>query len=241
MEISTTSLVPAQNRLIQSLPRRQRADILDRCTAVDLHYGNELCDPLHPLQQIYFPTTAIISIVAGVDGHHPMELGMIGRDGVLGANLAFGFDIEPLQALIRRSGTALKMSAAQIRHARDVCPALLPTLNRYLYALIAQFAQTAACGRFHRVESRLARCLLMTSDRAPPGPLLLTHQVLAKMLGVRRSAITIAAGGLQKHGFIHYRRGRVTILDRAGLQTAACSCYPTAGDDGGLDAGFVKR
>lgn len=172
-----------------------------------------------------FPLSGVISLAATIHGHEPLEVGMIGNEGVLGATLALGIGAAPLRGVVQGPGTALRMTASQLRRGLHDGPGLLRTLNRYLYVFVTQLSQTAACTQFHDVETRLVRWLLMTHDRAHADHFHLTHQFLADMLGVRRSAVTIAAGALQKRGLIHYRRGEITVLSRSGLEAASCECY----------------
>ena len=151
-------------------------------------------------------------------------MGLIGNEGMLGATLVLGVEVAPMRAVVQGAGAAWRMNP---RDSRRNCttPALRRTIHRYLYVLLTQFAQSAACTHFHEIEPRLARWLLMTHDRAHADHFYLTHEVLAAMLGVRRSSITIAAGALQQRGLIRYVRGDISILDRPGLEAAACGCY----------------
>jgi len=144
---------------------------------------------------------------------------------MVGISLALGIGVSPVRALVQGGGGALRMSAAGFRKALGASPALRHALNRYAHALIAQITQTAACNRFHRVQARLARWLLMTRDRVGSGEFRLTHEFLAHMLGVRREGVTGAASALQRRGLIGYRRGDIRIVDHAGLEAAACGCY----------------
>lgn len=225
------SPAPAVNRLIERLPRKERRGLLARGEPVDLTFGETLCEQEHRYRHVYFPLTGFISLVATVRGHQPLEIGMIGNEGMLGATLAFGIDTAPLRGVVQGTGIALRLTAPQFRCGLRDGPGLLRVLNRYLYVLMAQLSQMVACTRFHGVEVRLARWLLMTRDRAHADHFYLTHQFLADMLGVRRSAVTIAAGALQERELIHYIRGNITILSRRGLEAASCECYGTAASD----------
>jgi CRP-like cAMP-binding protein len=164
-------------------------------------------------------------LVAPVDGYASLEVGMIGSEGMFGIGLMLGVDVSPLHALVQGGGPALRMTARRFRRELEESPALQRALNRYLYVLISQLAQTAACTRFHVVEARLARWLLMTRDRARSDEFYLTQDFLSHMLGVRRVGVTKAAGSLQRRKLIDYSRGVITILDRGGLKAAACGCY----------------
>lgn len=219
------------NSLIDNLPRRERKSILQRCQPVDLIFGAVLCSPDQPFEHVYFPLSGFISLVVTVSGHRPLELGLIGNEGVLGATLALGVDEAPVRAVVQGEGTALRMTAAQLRRELRRSPGLLLALNRYLYVSLTQLSQTAACTAFHEVEPRLARWLLMSHDRAHADHFHLTHEFLADMLGVRRSGITIAAGVLQRRKLIRYSRGDISVLDRKGLEAASCECYGALVED----------
>jgi CRP-like cAMP-binding protein len=220
------SLPPAgTNRLIASLPRKDRQQFLAGCKPVELVFEEILAEPGEPLRQVLFPTTGFISLTTTVDEHATLEVGLIGDEGMLGASLALGVAVWPLHALVQGAGSALCMGAAKFRRELDRSSALQRLLKRYLFVLMSQLAQTAACTRFHVVEARLARWLLMTQDRAHSNQFHVTHDFLAYMLGVRRVGITKAATALQKNRLITYTRGEVTVLDRSGLVAAACGCY----------------
>ena len=222
---------PVTNRLIGGLPARDHARALEHCESVDLVFGTILCEPGQPFRYAYFPLTGFISLVATVSGHKPLEMGLIGNEGMLGATLALGVRNSPQRGVVQGSGTALRMTVAHLRAELRDSAALRRTLDRYLYVLMAQLSQTAACTRFHAIEARLARWLLMTHDRAHGDHFDLTHDFLADMLGVRRSAVTIAAGALQRRKLISYSRGRIVIQDRKGLEAASCECYRAVVDD----------
>lgn len=214
-----------ENRLLARLPLRERQRLLLHCDEVQLSFGDVLCEAGAPMRHLYFPLDGFISQVFILGHHRPLELGLIGNEGVLGATLALDVSTAPSRAVVQGSGRALRITVRQWRLALRDCPRLLRVLKRYLYVLLTQLMRNAACGHFHEVEPRLARWLLMTQDCAHVDKLQLTHSYLADMLGVRRSGVTIAAGALQSRQLIHYQRGQITILDRASLELVACECY----------------
>jgi CRP-like cAMP-binding protein len=216
----------AENRLIALLPRPDRASLLAVCESVQLELGTVLCKPGETTRHVYFPSDSVISLLtAAVEGEPGLEVGMVGREGMLGAQLALGVSAIPLHALVQGAGATWRVPVAAFRRELSSSKALQVSLRRYVYVLMAQLATSAACTRFHNVEPRLARWLLMTQDRMHSNTFHLTHEFLAHMLGVRRVGITGAASGLQRQGLIRYRRGDISVLDRIGLEAAACSCY----------------
>ncbi|AKJ31199.1 Crp/Fnr family transcriptional regulator [Caldimonas brevitalea] len=215
----------AENHLLALLPRRDRVSLLAACETVQLDLGEVLCEPGEPTRHVYFPCDCFISLVSAIRGEPGLEVGMVGREGMLGAQLALGVSAIPLHAVVQGAGMVRRIAARRFRRELAGSKALQLTLNRYVYVLMAQLAISAACTRFHNVEPRLARWLLMTQDRAHSDSFHLTHEFLAHMLGVRRVGITGAASDLQRQDLIRYRRGDIIVLDRAGLEAAACSCY----------------
>jgi len=215
----------AENHLIALLPRRDRVSLLAVSESVPLELGAVLCDPGRPTRHVYFPIDGFISLVTAIDGEPVLEVGMVGREGMLGAQLALGVKTVPLHAVVQGPGTAHRIEAAPFRRELAASKALQGQMHRYLYVLMAQLATSAACTRFHSVGPRLARWLLMSQDRAHAESFHLTHEFLAYMLGVRRVGITRAASDLQQRGLVGYHRGEITVLDRAGLEAAACGCY----------------
>lgn len=218
-------LSAAQNQLIERLPRRDRARLLALCETIELALSEVLCEAGTTTRHVYFPTEGFISLVAQVDPHPGLEVGMVGREGMVGAQLVLGVTTSPLRALVQGSGAALRIGAAAFKAELARSPALQKELDRYLYVLMAQTVSSAGCLRFHLIGPRLARWLLMTQDRAHDDQFHVTHEFLAFMLGVRRVGVTQAAGELQRRGLIRYQRGAMTVLNRGGLETVACSCY----------------
>jgi len=218
-------MAAASNHLIDLLPRSDRRRLLAQCEPVDLELSQTLCEPGTPTQHVYFPTEGFISLVTLIDGHPGLEVGMIGREGMLGAQLALGVATQPLRALVQGPGVAWRIGTVAFRRELARSPALQRGLQRYLYVLMAQLATSAACLRYHLIGPRLARWLLMSQDRAHADRFHVTHEFLAYMLGVRRVGVTAAASALQRRGLITYHRGDLTVLDRSGLEAAACGCY----------------
>lgn len=213
------------NRLLASLPEKDRRRLLADCATVELTFGEIICEAGDRIDHVYFPLDSFISQIAPINGHAGLEVGMVGNEGMLGIALMLGVNISPLHALVQGSGRALRLDAALFRREVRDCPSLERELQLYNYVLMSQFAQNAVCTRFHVVEARLARWLLMTEDRMHGGTIHLTHDFLGHMLGVRRVGVTKAATALQKRALIRYNRGEITILDRAGLEAASCDCY----------------
>ena len=214
-----------ENKLLTGLRRTDRLALLQRCEAVELVFGQILCEPGQPFQHAHFPLTGFVSVVATLGAQPPLEIGLIGNEGMLGATLALGVDAAPMRGVVQGRGSALRISRAHLRRELSASAALRHTLERYLYVVMSQLAMSAACTHFHQVEPRLARWLLMTHDRAHAGHIHLTHLFLADMLGVRRSSVSVAAAALQRDKLIGYTRGEITILDRERLERTACPCY----------------
>lgn len=218
-------MAPIENQLIARLPRKSRSSLMQLCEAVQLTMADVLCDGGKPIRNVYFPIAGFISLVTLLDGKPVLEVGMVGREGMLGAQMVLGIIREPLHAVVQGSGSAWRIGASAFRRELTGNKALKETLGQYLHVTATQLAGSAACLRFHQIGPRLARWLLMTQDRANSSSFKVTHEFLAFMLGVRRVGITTAAAGLQRQGLVEYHRGDIKILNRLGLEKAACSCY----------------
>ena len=199
--------------------------MLAGCEPVELAFADVLCTPGESIRHVYFPTRSCISLVMPVDDSASLEVGLIGSEGMLGIPLALGVDRSPVSAVVQGAGSALRMEADYFCRELERSQALQGGVNRYVFVCLNQLAQRAACTRFHVVEARLARRLLMTQDRAHTDTFSITHEFLASMLGVRRVGITRAATSLQERRLIRYSRGKVTVVDRRGLRAASCDCY----------------
>jgi CRP-like cAMP-binding protein len=217
----------AENHLFDLLPGPDAQRLRARATLVNLTLSEVLCEPGQATAHVYFPVGGFVSLVAHLAEHPGLEVGMIGREGMLGLQLALGVNTVPLKALVQGSGSAWRIEAAAFRAELARSAPLRALLDRYLYFRMLQLAASAACLRFHLIGPRLGRWLLMSQDRAHADHFRLTHDFLAYMLGVRRVGITVAAGALQRAGLIAYHRGEITVLNRPGLEHAACSCYAT--------------
>ena len=192
---------------------------------VKLEYGQVLYEPTGLIRHVYFPIDCLVSLLTAVDNGRVLEVGMVGNEGMVGMPMVLGIGESAVRALVQGGGTAMRMPASRFRTEFNKNILLQRALFRYTHLLMAQVSQTAACNRFHEAEGRLARWLLMTSDRLHTDEFLLTHEFLAHMLGVRRVGVTKAAEGLRRKKLIVYSRGHITILDRAQLEKAACVCY----------------
>jgi CRP-like cAMP-binding protein len=223
--MSSLTELRTANAVIASLPQKEGRRFAGLCDWAELTAGCTLCESNQPFQSAYFPTSGVISVVSTLDGRPPLELGLIGRDGMLGATLSLDVPVAPMQAVVQEAGVALVMNVGQLRAELRNSPRLVGAMHRYQFRLMMQLLQTAVCTHFHEIEPRLARWLLMTHDLGITDSVHFTHEFLAHTLGVRRSGVTIAAGSLQQQGFISYSRGNIRILDRAGLESAACECH----------------
>jgi Crp-like helix-turn-helix domain len=223
--IRARTLSNTQNHLIELLPTKARLRLLQICEPVELEMAQVLSEVASPTRYVYFPTHSFISLVTPIKGTPMLEVGMVGREGMLGTQLALGVNSAPLHALVQGAGAAWRIGAVTFRKEMAQSPALQQGLNRYIYVMMMQLASAASCLRFHQIGPRLARWLLSCQDRASANSLHSTHEAIASALGVRRSGVTQAAVELHRRGLIEYSRGVVKVLDRSGLEAAACGCY----------------
>src|SRR4029079_993477 len=225
---SKREIIP--NSVLAALPRRVYESLKPALESATLTFGEILYEPGQAITNVYFPCDSLVSLLTLVDHRYALEVGMVGREGMVGMALTLGSSVSPVRALVQGTGTALRMSAKRFRTEFKRPPLLQRGLYTYLNALMAQITQTAACNRFHHVEGRLARWLLMTSDRLRSDKFELTQDFLSHMLGGRRVGVTEAASALQRRQLIEYRRGHIAILDHAGLEAASCACYALVRD-----------
>ena len=213
------------NSLLAALPREDCQRLLAELEPVTLSAGEVLYEPGERIRHVYFPKDAHVSLLVLVADRRALEVGLVGREGMVGISLALGVDVSSVRALVQGTGTAMRMNAARFRKELRKSQPFRSELHRFTHAKLAQARQNAACNRFHVVEARLARWLLMTRDRMRSDHFHLTHEFLADTLGIRRVGVTNAAGALQRRKLISYRRGDIRILDSKGLKAAACGCY----------------
>ena len=214
-----------RNRLLAALPPEDLARLRPQLERVELAFRQVLHAPEEPVTAVYFPETGYCSRLAPMEDGDSAEVGLIGPEGMVGLAVLHGGDRDGFELMVQVPGTALRMGAGAFCEALDGVPALRALLLRYALAHFEQVARTAACNGRHHTDQRLARWLLMAHDRAKDDEFPMTHEFLAMMLGVRRAGITIAAGQLQKAGFIRYERGCIEVTDRPGLESVACECY----------------
>jgi CRP-like cAMP-binding protein len=234
---------PLPNSLLAALPLAEYRHLLVGLESVTLKQGEVLHERTAPIRHVYFPVGCVVCLMTTGEDHKAMEVGLVGYEGMVGIALVLGTGASSVRAVVAARGAALRMEAAAFRNALLQCPSLQQELYRYTYAMLARARQTIACNRFHVSDARLARWLLMNSDRAQSDEFCLTQRFLADMLGLRRVTVTEIAGRLWHRKLISYGRGWMRILDRPGLEAAACRCYTgieVKGNDAGSPAAAGK-
>ena len=229
------------NLLLAALPPADFARLAPLLETIRVEVGEVVVEAGAPLHHIYFPHDCLISLLGVAEGRMTLEVGLVGREGMLGATVALGHEVAQVRAIVQRAGSASRMSSAAFRSEFARNPSLQRVLYRYTDSLLAQAIQIAVCSRFHVLEARLARSLLVTRDRLQSDKFHLTHEFLAHALGVRRVGVTKAASALQQQGLIIYSRGNIEILDVAGLVASSCKCYEIVKEAGtdALSTAFV--
>ena len=216
---------PNLNHLLAALPEAEFARLTPSLELVPLLLGDVLYESGGKQRYVYFPTTSIISIHYLLENGGSSEIAGVGNEGVLGISLFMGGETTPSHAVVQTGGYGYRLKAALLMEEFNRGGPVMKLLLRYTQALITQMSQTTVCNRHHLVEKQLCRWLLLTLDRLPTQELTMTQELIANMLGVRREAVTEAAGKLQSRGLISYRRGHISVLDRAGLEAEVCECY----------------
>lgn len=216
---------PKRNRLLAALPEAVLARWLPQLEAVELPLGQTLHEPGAPMSHVYFPTNAIVSLLYIMENGASAEIAVVGREGIVGISLFMSGTSMPSSAVVQSAGSGFRLAADAIRKEFEHHPPVMHLLLRYTQALITQMAQTAVCNRHHPLAQQLCRWLLLSLDRLDRHEITMTQELIARMLGVRREGVTESALKLQRAGLIDYARGRITVLDRAGLERAVCECY----------------
>jgi len=223
--MSTTPHSPNQNHLLAALPTAEFERVAPYLERVPMLLGETLYEPGGQLRHVYFPTTAIVSMLYIIESGLSAEIAGVGNEGMLGIALFMGGDTTPSSAVVQTAGHGYRLQGKLLKEEFNRGGLLQRMLLRYTQALVTQMCQTAACNRHHSIEQQLARWLLLTLDRLPSNELVMTQDLIASALGVRREGITEAAGNLQRAGLISYRRGHISVLKRPGLEAHACECY----------------
>ncbi|MCF7991536.1 MAG: Crp/Fnr family transcriptional regulator [Thiohalocapsa sp.] len=225
MTIAPTPASPRQNHLLDTLPEAEYEQLRPHLEPVPLPLGMALYESGQGLSHVYFPTTAIVSLLYVMENGASAEIAVVGNDGIVGIALFMGGETMPNRAVVQSAGHAYRLRGPVLQREFARHGTLHPLLLRYTMALLTQMAQTAVCNRHHSIDQQLCRWLLLSLDRLPSTELHMTQELIANMLGVRREGVTEAAGRLQSAGLIRYSRGHITVLDRPGLEARVCECY----------------
>jgi len=231
MPIASVAEKASKSHLLAALPQEEFDRVVSKLEPVSLRLGKVLYESGDKLEYVYFPTTAIISLLYIMENGATAEIGVLGNDGILGIALFMGGDTTPNRAIIQSAGEALKMSAKDLKAEFTLGGVFHNLLLRYTQALITQISQTAVCNRLHPIEQQLCRWLLLSHDRLDSNMLIMTHDLISNMLGVRREGVTLAAQKLAAQGLIRNDRGTITVLDRPGIESQVCECYKVVNDE----------
>jgi len=229
--MSSTKSPRIANRLLAALPKKDYQALQRHLEEVPLVFEEILYQPNVLISDVYFPNSGIVSLLAAVNGHATLEVGLVGQEGMLGLAVFMGVNSSQNRAVVQGAGSAMRMKATAFRKECNNGGVLPLLLRRYSHSLVTQITQSAVCNQFHSVDARLARWLLMTHDRMGDDEFQITQEFLSNMLGVRREGVSRAAGDLQKRKLIGYSRGRLKVLDRVGLEAVSCGCYEIINDE----------
>ena len=218
-------LDPRHNHLLAALPEAEYARLLPNLEPVSMPLGEVLCEPGNQMRHVYFPTTCIVSLLYVMEDGASAEIAVVGNEGIVGVSLFMGGETTTSRAVVQSAGHAYRLKGQLLKDTFLHAGPMQRLLLRYTQALLTQMAQTAVCNRHHSVDQQLCRWLLLSLDRLDSNELNMTQELIANMLGVRREGVTEAAGKLQHAGLIHYSRGKITVVDRPGLEARVCECY----------------
>lgn len=222
-------LIPQQprvaNRILAALPPKEYRRLLPQLEDVSLSFSQVIYEPGETIRHVYFPSNSVVSLLAAENHHASIEVGMIGNEGMTGISVVMGVDKSRTRALVHAAGAGVRMDSAALKKESSNSGALYRLLHLYIHTLLTQMSLASACNRFHTLDARLARWLLMTHDRIGSNEFLLTQEFMSNMLGVRREGVNKVAGNLQRQNLISYTRGHVSILNRLGLEGVSCGCY----------------
>ena len=216
---------PRQNHLLAALPEEESGRLFPHLELVAMPLGDAVCEPGILMRHVYFPTTSIVSLLYVMEDGASAEIAVVGNEGIVGVSLFMGGETTTSRAVVQSAGNAYRLTGQLLKDAFFLAGPMQRLLLRYTQALLTQMSQTAVCNRHHSVDQQLCRWLLLSLDRLPSNELTMTQELIANMLGVRREGVTEAAGGLQRAGLIHYSRGKITVVDRPGLEARVCECY----------------
>jgi CRP-like cAMP-binding protein len=216
---------PRQNHLLDALPAEERARLFPHLELVPMALGESVCEPGMLMRHVFFPTASIVSLLYVMEDGGSAEIAVVGNEGIVGVSLFMGGETTTSRAVVQSAGHAYRLKGQLLKDAFFLAGPMQRLLLRYTQALLTQMSQTAVCNRHHRLDQQLCRWLLLSLDRLPANELTMTQELIANMLGVRREGVTEAAGALQNVGLIKYQRGKITVLDRPGLEDRVCECY----------------